>query len=319
MEKTSKLQLWLGLGLVTLVVVGIVVARMLTSEPQDTRSQASVPGGVATVAITPNSRQLAPGERTTMTVSFNTNGTPVSGIAVRLIYTYTGASPGLTTEEIQPLIIKQNSWQCPVQNITPAGGTVSIDVGCITTNTSGFSSTSLTELFSFSLKAGSTPTTNPYTIMFDPQATQITKKSDGQDVAATPNGMATVSISGSASASPTPTPTTAAAATPTPTPSGSSFGTSTTTGKSCNQTCFSNRDCNSNLACLNGKCLSPSCPSDSSCSCDDVDVTTSTGDTDLPTAGGFDLTMLMLLVGGLFVVGGSSLFGSYWLKINHQP
>jgi len=44
MNQESKLQLWLGLGFVLIVVVGIVVARMLSQQPQDTRSDASVAG-----------------------------------------------------------------------------------------------------------------------------------------------------------------------------------------------------------------------------------------------------------------------------------
>ena len=333
MNQESKLQLWLGLGFVLIVVIGIVVARMLTAQPQDTRSQASVAGGVAKVGISPTTRQLSPGERTTMTVSFNTSGTAVSGIAVRLLYNYTGQTPNLTADNTQPIIVKQSGWQCPVQQITPSGGTVAIDIGCITTNTSGFSSTSMTELFSFALIAGETPTTNPFTIVFDPEATQITKKSDGADTAAIPTSTASISIVAGASTptpvptvanTPTPAPTAANTPTPnptnTPTPTGSSFSNNNNqNGNSCNQTCFSNRDCKSDLACLKGKCMNPICPSDTACGCKDKDVTGDTGDTNLPHAGSVDLTVLLLIVGGLFILGGGGLLGHHWLENNNRP
>ncbi len=60
--------------------------------------------------------------------------------------------------------------------------------------------------------------------------------------------------------------------------------------------------------------MNPICPNDSTCDCEDKDVTEDTGDTDLPDAGSIDLTMLLLVIGGLFILGGSSLLSHHWLE-----
>jgi len=314
MQPANKNQLLLGLGLVGIVVAGIMVARQLTSQTQDTRGSASVAGGLAQVGISPTSRQIAPGETATMTVSFNSGGVPISGVAVRVVYNYSGATPGLTADNIQPIIIRQSGWQCPIQNVSPAGGTVTIDVGCVSTNTSGFSTTSMTELFAFSITAGSTVTSNPIVLMFDPTQTKITKKADGQDTAATPTSTAAISIIATNSGV-TPSPTPSSNPTPTPTPVSSSFSSQDQDGdQQCNESCTANRDCQSDLACFGGKCRSPQCSSDTTCECQNRNVADETGDTDLPTAGSTDLTMVFLSIGLLFIMGGFGLLGYHYLE-----
>ncbi|MBU0978281.1 MAG: hypothetical protein ABIJ03_03845 [Patescibacteria group bacterium] len=318
MQPANKNQLLLGLGLVGVVVVGILIARQLSTQPQDNRGTASVEGGLAQVGISPTSRQIAPSETATMTVSFNSGGVPISGIAVRIMYNYAGATPGLTADNIQPIIIRQSGWQCPIQNVSPAGGTVTIDVGCVSTNTAGFSTTSMTELFAFSITAGNTPTTNPIVLMFDPTQTKITKKANGQDTVATPTSTASISIVASnTNATPSPAPSTSPTPTrtPTPTPGSSSFSGQDQDGDlECNQSCTANRDCQADLACLAGQCRSPQCSSDTTCGCQNRNVAGETGETDLPTAGSATLTMVLLGVGLLFILGGAGLLGYYYYE-----
>ncbi len=64
--------------------------------------------------------------------------------------------------------------------------------------------------------------------------------------------------------------------------------------------------------------MNPICPNDTTCGCEDKDVTNDTGDTDLPHAGSVDLTMLLLIVGGLFILGGGSLLGHTWLENKNE-
>jgi len=319
MQPANKNQLFLGLGLVGLVVVGILIGRMMTNQNQDNRGSASVEGGLAQVGITPTNRQLSPGESSNMTVTFNTNGVAISGIAVRLLYNYTGAAPGLDADNIRPSLDQDSGWMCPVKEVSTSGGTVYIDLGCISTNTAGFSTTNMTELFAFTLTAGDNPSSTPFTIMFDPVQTKITKKSDGQDAAATPASKATVSIvDTNPSSTPVPTVSPNPSTTPTPTltpaPTGSSFSSNDQDGDlECNQSCVANRDCEADLACIGGLCRSPVCSGDTTCLCNEKDVAQQTGDADLPTAGGLDLTMILLSVGTLFMLGGAGLLGHHYL------
>ena len=317
MQPANKNQLLLGLGLVGIVIVGILIARQLSTQTQDTRGSASVAGGLAQVGISPTTRQIATGETANMTVSFNSGGVAISGIAVRIVYNYTGATPNLTADNIQPVIIRQSGWQCPIQNVSPSGGIVTIDVGCVSTNTAGYSTASMTELFTFSVKAGNTPTTNPIVLMFDPTQTKITKKADGQDTVATPTSTASITILASAT-SPTPVSPTASptpVSSPTPTPRSSSFSNQDQDGDvECNQSCTANRDCESDLACLGGLCRHPQCSSDTTCSCQNRNVAGETGETDLPTAGGLPFTMVLLGVGLLFMLGGTGLLSHYYFE-----
>lgn len=95
--------------------------------------------------------------------------------------------------------------------------------------------------------------------------------------------------------------------------SSSSSSTSTDTSgvtpgsKSCNQTCTAARDCASSLSCVSGYCRNPQCSTTTNCSCAGADIAAAQGDSALPESGSLNETMLLIITGGLFLVGGTFL------------
>ncbi len=303
--------MYAGFGSLLLLLVGLGAAKLLTSKQQDVRNQASTGTGTAEVKLSPTNITINQGETKPVTVSFNPQGQSISGVSVRIQYAFTGTTPQLKAENIVPVITNSNSnWSCPVTQVNTLSNVVNVDIGCIYNSTEGFVRSTDTTLATFQLKASNDAQTNVYTLTFDPQSTIITLKTTGEDVAAIPQSVATVNISSNnQTPTNTPTPTSQApTATPTPTLTQSNVTTTTTTdGLACNQSCTANRDCASDLACLSGYCRSPRCPDDASCECNDKDVAKETGTTDLPNTGGIDYTLISLIIGFFFLVGGSSL------------
>lgn len=109
---------------------------------------------------------------------------------------------------------------------------------------------------------------------------------------------------------PTNCPTGNTTPTPTPTASPTAGGTNDTTGAICSASCVVSRDCAGTLTCINGVCRDERCPNDQTCQCASTDPTTGTGDTELPETG-FDQTMLMTILGVIFILGGSGLFFTF--------
>ncbi len=149
-------------------------------------------GGTAKVQISPTTATLKPGEKTTATVSFTTEGTWIQGLAVQLSYPYTGAQPPLVASDlkIDPTLEASGRFNCSIKNIVAASSPVTINFGCNTT--AGYSNTSFTDLFTFTLTAGTTGTDAPIPITFNTSQTIIAEA--GQDIAAIPTSSLTVSL-----------------------------------------------------------------------------------------------------------------------------
>lgn len=215
-EKFSLRTIFLVLFLL-LAVIGLSLTVFLAQKRQETRKKAAVPEGQATVFLSPSSGTYPVGQPFSTSIAFNTAAIPISGIALRLTYSYSGATPELTASDLQisPSLLATGDWSCPVKTITPEGGTVKIDVACVNINIQGFSTSTETALASFNLRAGQIPATNPTIIRFDPSQSIITRKSDGQDILLLPSSTGSYTIApAGATATPTPGPT----ATPTPFP-----------------------------------------------------------------------------------------------------
>ncbi len=319
-----------GLAGIGLIVFGVLIARVFINYPTENRSDASTDTGTVSVNISPATKTLNAGESSSVAISFDGGGKSISGLAVRLQYTapLSGTTPMLVASNLTPIITQTDSaWSCPVKSITTNGPTTTLDLGCLYQNTAGFIAGASTSLATFTITAGPNQTASPIIISFDPAATVITQKSNAQDIAATPQGSARISIvSTNPTATPTATPTTTPSPTPTvtagnptatPTPTitptgvltatptpGTSFTSSATDGqKTCNQSCVTNRDCATNLSCAGGICRATRCPSDSSCGCQNQTVAAD----DLPDSGSVDMTWTLIIVGGLLIIGGGGL------------
>ena len=323
-----------GVAGVLLLAVGVGAAVLLSSQSQDSRKQAAVEGGPVQISITPTTKTIGVGETSTFTTLINTQGRLISAITVRLSYTYSGSAPLLSASNPTPLIQQQTntSWNCMIAKTTVAEGKVNIDLGCTSSDTTGYSNSTNTPLFSVALTAGQTPTTTPIVLAFDPALTIVTDKQTAEDIAAIPSSSAAITIAGAAatatpipSSTPTPSPTAPAAATatpsptrsatantPTPSPTGQATSTTTptptptntassTTNYSCNHTCSANQDCQSDLACLNGYCRDPRCPTDTTCQCQNKNVASESGTSTLPESGGAPYAIWLSILGGLLI------------------
>lgn len=165
-------------------VSGFLVGLYLLQEQQDIREQAAVPGGQATVSISPSSGDFEVGDNITAEVSFNTSGIPISGVAVRLLYPFSGISPEISVIRVQvdEDLLASGNWSCPTRNAFQQGGNVFIDVACANLSASGFVSNSNIKLATIEMRVNRLPSTNPLVLRFDPQQSVITRRNDNQDI-----------------------------------------------------------------------------------------------------------------------------------------
>ncbi len=213
---------------VIFVIAAIAATVFLVRQRQDIRKQASVPGGQATVSVSPATETHPVGESFPVTIKFNSAGIFVATIATRLQYSNTTASQVAASNIQISDALLTGDWMCPVKTVTTEGDMVNIDIACANTSPTGFSSSADTDLATFNLVANQTPATNPVVLSFDPTQSKIKTKADGQDILLIPTSTGSYTISGGASPSPTPTPP-GGSPTPTPTPGVDSSPTPTPT------------------------------------------------------------------------------------------
>jgi hypothetical protein len=228
-SKTKKIVV---ASLVILVAIGGFVAGLvLLQERQDIREEAAVPGGQATVSITPEDGSFEVGSTFQATVSFNTASIPVSGVAVRLTYPFSGASPELqvTDININSALLSSGDWSCPTKNASEQGGTVFVDIACANTSASGFSTSTNFPLATIDFRVDRATSISPLTVRFDPQNSIITQQSTGEDILLIPLSTGSYEIGGGATPTPTPEPTNEPGVTSTPTPTSTITTTPTST------------------------------------------------------------------------------------------
>jgi len=223
------------LAIISLIVaVSIPVGVYIVSQQQDIRREASVPGGQATVSLSPQTANKNVGESFPVTVSFNTGGIAIQAVAIRIMYPYSGDLPEILTSNLQisPVLQTTGDWTCPVKNVTPENSKVNIDVTCVNTNVAGFSSSTNIQLATFNLTANTVPQNNPVVLTFDSAKSIITRKSNGEDVLLIPTSTASYTIGGGRATTPpgTATPRPSPTITPTGSPGVTPTGTGTGTG-----------------------------------------------------------------------------------------
>jgi len=206
----SKTKIIISVIFLIFAIVGVVAGVFLVQRQQDIRRDAAVPGGQATIEITPGTGSFDAGEQFDVKVRFNTNGEVISGVSVRLIHN----SPELQLQnsQLNSALLATGSWSCPVQpSSQQQGNSVFIDLACINTSTGGFTSSGTTDLVTLTFRADSVPSTNPVTMSFDNALTVITLKSTGEDTLLIPQSTGSYTIIGTQqeeTTTPTATPTT---------------------------------------------------------------------------------------------------------------
>lgn len=219
----GKTKLILAVILILFIVASIPITIYLVRQRQEIRKRAAVPEGEATVSLLPATGTYQVIQPFTVSIMFNTANIPISAIAVRITYPYTGTTPEVDASGIETSssILMSDDWSCPVKTTTPLGGTVKIDIACVNTSITGFSTSTDTLLASFDLVANQIPITNPITLSFDPSQSVITRKADATDILLIPvsTGSYTIiaAVGGRLEPTATPTPTPTSYFTPTPT------------------------------------------------------------------------------------------------------
>ncbi len=227
MPATTK-RIIISLIVILVAAGGFVAGLLLLRQRQELREKAAVPGGQAEVRLSPESGTYNVGDTFTSSVFFNTANIAISGISVRLTYTYSGATPELVASNIviNSTLLASGEWTCPTRNVSAEAGTVNIDIACANISAAGFATSTDTLLATFDFTVERTPVIDPVVVRFDPSQSVITQKSDGQDILLIPTSTGEYSVSG---ATATPTPTTGITGTPTPTVEATATPTSTPT------------------------------------------------------------------------------------------
>ncbi|MBI3443144.1 hypothetical protein HY008_00570 [Candidatus Woesebacteria bacterium] len=212
------------IAVLLLLLTGIPVGIFLLRQTQEIREEAAVPAGEARVSMAPATATHPVGETFPVSISFTTQNIPISAIAVRITYSYTGTAPEVTASniEVSPALTQTGDWSCPVKTITPVAGKVQIDLACVNLSTQGYIASSDTLLATFNLTGNQVPVINPVVLTFDRDQSIITRKTDAQDILLIPTStgsytIASVGGDGVPSSTPSPTPTTSSGASPTPT------------------------------------------------------------------------------------------------------
>lgn len=198
MEPNQKRNIIIGIILFIFLVGGLGVGLFLVNQKQDVRSKASTDIGTAIINLSPTTGNITAGSSLPITISVNPSGNVISALAIRINYSYSGTTPGLTAEnfQISQTLISSGDWTCPVKKFTATGGKANIDIACANTSTIGYSGSGVINLATVSLTASASAANATYTLAFDPKESIITKKSDSTDILLTPNSQGTYTVTG---------------------------------------------------------------------------------------------------------------------------
>lgn len=317
--------------LVLLLVMGLgtAIGLYLIRNQQLLQKSASVPGGPATVSISPSTMTLNQDDTFTATVSFNPGGVVTQAVALRLEYTYDASlsQPPITATAVtpDPTLAADSQWTFTANSYEYQNGTADIYIAAFNTSVAGFNSNSETSLATITFKANSPGTIN---VTFNPTDSVITSKATAEDILLTPQSSGTYTVNstgnnptptltptptGIITTSPSPTPTgTGAQPTPTPTTSNSTNPTNTPT-----PTTTSNNNSSTNSVIIsyptNGSTITDTTPTFSGTASAGSTITVSvgsiTGTTTTSTSGSWSWTPSTQLSGGSHTVTATSSAG----------
>lgn len=203
---------------------GLAAGIWLVREKQLLGKKASVPGGTATVRFDPATAAKNSGEVLAVQIPFDTAGAAISGITVKINLTDGGGAIPFRVIGVQPnSVLAADGLDYRVATFTD----LSVDIYAVTLEEGGFTPSGEVSLATVSLMAQAAGTT---TASFDPVRSMITQAGPGGDILLTPLSTGTYTVSGEELPTPTNTPMPTLTPTPTPTlPGGGVEPTSTPT------------------------------------------------------------------------------------------
>ena len=104
-----------ALLIILVAIGGFVAGLVLLRERQSLVEEAAVPTGTAEVSISPETGNFNVGDTINTSVYFNPANNTISGVAVRLTYPFSGATPEISVSSIQvnPSLLSSGDWTCP--------------------------------------------------------------------------------------------------------------------------------------------------------------------------------------------------------------
>jgi hypothetical protein len=205
-DKFKSLKLF-GAAFMTL---GLLLGIELFKNFRPTDSGASVPDGLATVYLEPESGTFAVGEQIVLKESIDmVSDIAISGIATRLIIPITGAiaTPEINVESvtIDPAFSASGDWTCPTRGFQVASNnTVVVDIACANTSASGYVVNGKTPFATITLRARVIPFINPVAVRFDPALSVVTVKSNNTDTLLIPTATSLLTIVNRTTPTPSP-------------------------------------------------------------------------------------------------------------------
>lgn len=147
----------------------------IDNSKQATKRDAAI--GVSATGVV-NGKKSVP-----MKVSFDGRSETISGVALRLVYEYSGNDTvKVSSLQIDPQLLASKGWSCPVRTAVSAANKVTVDLSCINTSITGYSSTGPTQLATFDLVNESGVFGPEVKMNIDQSVSAITRKSDGKNV-----------------------------------------------------------------------------------------------------------------------------------------
>ena len=172
-----------------LVLFGLVFGLVLLQKRQEYKKAAGdwrpTRLAIPNVNIFPEVETIYVGETVPpRKIFFNTSRQSISGISVRLSYSYSGEEPEVRPIDltINPDLNSDAGWVCPVKSVSWQAGKVNIDISCVNVSTTGYSASEDTLLASFGLDIRAVPAINPLVLNFDREVTMMTRKQDSQNI-----------------------------------------------------------------------------------------------------------------------------------------
>lgn len=223
--KSSKKKKYIIFAVIStlVIVMGVVLGLILLGKRQLIKQKASVPGGIAKISISPETKTINEGKTFTANVFFDSAGVAVSALTTQIEYTYQGDSPPISATQVQinSTLPVEHEWKFPVKSISDDNGKVIIRIAGFCNSIDGYTTSGQEQLASISFK-GDSP--GSISVQFDPTESIITQKSNSSDILLVPQSTGKYTVLGS-SVTPTPSPEepTPSPEEPTPTPPSGEF------------------------------------------------------------------------------------------------
>lgn len=201
-------------GLIILVLIaGGAIGLYLVRQNQDTREQAAVQDGVASISLSPYSRSdLSVGDTFQVEVKFDTNSTAISQITAELSF----ADSGISISSVDPNqeLINTDRFRYDLLSEDTNAGVTTVSVSATSTVPSGYTSTGEVALVTITMSVDEATTIEP---AFAINTTKIYSKTTGEDILGFPAVPAGTYGTGGGGGTPSPTPS----ASPSPSPGAS--------------------------------------------------------------------------------------------------